>query len=1529
MASRTRAWSSLAAVLLLLCITAVACLPAARALEASAAEASPAEASAELGDSAARQAARQAARASDRVFDRLRVRAEEQIGARVHERRTERRGTPGGDAGAANHPRATDPDPPNDHTVTPQEEVDGMITQLLDRASKVKLGPADAHSKDDETLPSDSAANTATAKTAAAKTTAAKTVAAKTVAEPVVTESSAMNENLRARLEAATTAAAEARLELAATKTQLEVATDAAAKARLAAKTDTDRDAALAEARDQRVVNERLRVELEAAKEAAAEARLAADEAAGAAAKLSVGRDSDAESGSDSGSRSGPASNARREVWVTVQVPVLETDDSKTSLSSRVVPALVDIARSGERGVATARASLAKARFVVVGGLLIPGSPTHRGKDPDAVACAAVAVDLALPAERVQCYGNGTDVAGTRRLVFTVADDASDSGELARVLALLDSSRDAEGAAGVFSRFAAAHRGAPPAVEFLKPHARLTFAIAVDASAANSVERSFRRSMFERMTSRASTVDLRDVTVRLARDAATTNAAVEAAAEHSANVLAALRRDSSRGGLGDARRFKFPHDVWFTVQVPTNSGAHKRDVREHLLPTLVDIASEGGEIPVHADDFALARSHFVLVGGVVVPGDLADPTIRATESLDVICGGLALDLGISTENIHCYTNGTVSYARDEDGGEYDSNPYGEEYADDGEALDDAPLSYEDSLVGPDSPPATTTSPPETAEESYEDSLARGVAEAEMEAPSEEDAYERRLAGGDFRDEETTGDGDVGSLGSGKDVGDWDPNEVHAWDETFTEDSLPDQGLNVSGTVVVFIVTGMHDQSDFTRVVSAVDLSQYSSDAEFKTAEALTGGRTPVLQFARHHARLTYAVSVRDPNLLDRVIANFRRPEAQLRLTTEMHGRSLIRDVKLKITPPEAYENGKHVDVQKTANATYAGLWTDEPLSAVAAMGADPSFRRRDVWATFQIPAAGDLHALRDTLFPAVANVTGSNLADVAFVDAHFVLIGALALPGVTSGSVNDDACAKALAADFGVDASFARCHSDDDVTVDVGNATRRAASLVYAISGMTSFPAFEAAVARAEVDSNANASSFPAVRALGGGAAPVAQFSRHHAFLTYAVETSNRDAADAMIRALESDAARDALAALVDAPRRACMIRNVAYKLPPFEEAAWPPPSAPPPSPPASIAPRGEMREVWFTVDVPPAAWREDDARLFAKLRPALMRVARSRGALPTLEDEHLVTARAAYAVVLEVELPRETMDLMGLEQLCAALAVDVGAHAADATCVVDAETAPALGAAYEKRAETRKTARKTKRREEAARKTKRREEAARRNAESDLATGLGVMGQAAARAPVGGVKIVASLTNVGAREDVLAVGAVVEGAASSETPGGLFSTTEALSGGVSPEMVHFDAREVITFAVKTWNQHTAQEVRLAMESPAAAEVLAEDIGDACEVHDVWIEQPTVGDDARFAGVGRSARRAAATEGSKEAPLATLGAGVGERVGAKAGALAAAAAAATAVAVVAVVGRRGRETMERDVAERVPLIRVE
>ena len=279
---------------------------------------------------------------------------------------------------------------------------------------------------------------------------------------------------------------------------------------------------------------------------------------------------------------------------------------------------------------------------------------------------------------------------------------------------------------------------------------------------------------------------------------------------------------------------------------------------------------------------------------------------------------------------------------------------------------------------------------------------------------------------------------------------------------------------------------------------------------------------------------------------------------------------------------------------------------------------------------------------------------------------------------MTSASVDDDACGAALAADLGVDASFVRCHADDDVTVDVGNATRRAASLVYAISGMTSFPAFAAAVARADPNANPNANatatatSFPRVRALGGGAAPVAQFSRHHAFLTYAVETSNRDAADAMIHALESDAARDALAALVDAPRRACVIRNVAYKLPPIEEAAWPP--LRPPSLAARLdrAPGRDARGVVHGGRPPRgvgrgrrATPRETPTGLDARGEVA-RRASDARGCAPRRR------ARRVRRRLAEVDVPRETMDLMGLEQLCAALAVDVGAHAADAKCVVD-----------------------------------------------------------------------------------------------------------------------------------------------------------------------------------------------------------------------------------------------------------------
>ena len=52
------------------------------------------------------------------------------------------------------------------------------------------------------------------------------------------------------------------------------------------------------------------------------------------------------------------------------------------------------------------------------------------------------------------------------------------------------------------------------------------------------------------------------------------------------------------------------------------AGAHQlgeaRDLRDHLLPELVEIAS-WGSADVTEDDFALVRSHFVLIGGLILP----------------------------------------------------------------------------------------------------------------------------------------------------------------------------------------------------------------------------------------------------------------------------------------------------------------------------------------------------------------------------------------------------------------------------------------------------------------------------------------------------------------------------------------------------------------------------------------------------------------------------------------------------------------------------------------------------------------------------------------------------------------------------------------------------------------------------------------------------------------------------------------------------------------------------------------------
>jgi hypothetical protein len=98
--------------------------------------------------------------------------------------------------------------------------------------------------------------------------------------------------------------------------------------------------------------------------------------------------------------------------------------------------------------------------------------------------------------------------------------------------------------------------------------------------------------------------------------------------------------------------------VWVTAQVPTNSG--KRDLRDHLLPELVEIAS-WGSAGVTEDDFALVRSHFVLIGGLILPHPAeGDPGATALLDINLLCKGIAADLRVPSEEVHCYRNGTVS-----------------------------------------------------------------------------------------------------------------------------------------------------------------------------------------------------------------------------------------------------------------------------------------------------------------------------------------------------------------------------------------------------------------------------------------------------------------------------------------------------------------------------------------------------------------------------------------------------------------------------------------------------------------------------------------------------------------------------------------------------------------------------------------------------------------------------------------------------------------------------------------------------
>ena len=367
--------------------------------------------------------------------------------------------------------------------------------------------------------------------------------------------------------------------------------------------------------------------------------------------------------------------------------------------------------------------------------------------------------------------------------------------------------------------------------------------------------------------------------------------------------------------------------VWVTAQVPTNSG--KPDLRDHLLPELVEIAS-WGSADVTEDDFALVRSHFVLIGGLILPHPAeGDPGATALLDINLLCKGIAADLRVPSEEVHCYRNGTVSA----------SPPVIDpEAARDARAAEDyeATAAYEHALQT--RALAETVVNASRVVSAWTDPAADAAAVAAATSPDEPSA-EDMLTGAFAQFTETVG---VGKLGAA-----YDPNVPRDGDYTFDERSLPAAAAAVEGEVVVFIVTGEKDQSDFMDLVARTDLHQYASGAAFKTTEAMIGGRAPVLQFARHHARLTYAVAVAGGARRAAVVARFRDPAAQKHLSAAMGGRSLLRDVKIKKEPRVAFEaeTAEHVDANVTETRTDA-IWND-PLSASAsaAMGARARTRR--------------------------------------------------------------------------------------------------------------------------------------------------------------------------------------------------------------------------------------------------------------------------------------------------------------------------------------------------------------------------------------------------------------------------------------------------------------------------------------------------------------------------------------------------------------------------------------------------------
>ena len=395
--------------------------------------------------------------------------------------------------------------------------------------------------------------------------------------------------------------------------------------------------------------------------------------------------------------------------------------------------------------------------------------------------------------------------------------------------------------------------------------------------------------------------------------------------------------------------------------------------------------------------------------------------------------------------------------------------------------------------------------------------------------------------------------------------------------------------SVSGQVIVFAITEVHDEAKFASLISRINLSVISSEVDFDTVAALSGGRYPVVQFLRHHARLTYAIDTHSRHNADAVMRTLKDLNNQALLSQKMEGQTFIRNVAYRLPPHVSLET--EVDAEVTANRT-EWLW-NAPMDASAALGllkrahhvpaaslGDGDFKP-DVWTTIQVPMNTARQHIRDDIFPAFATIvkgdhvgaaTGVADDDIAFVKSHFVLIGGVVIPGdgsdpADSGVVDIDVVCKALAGDLDVPIDNIGCYHNGTVTAVEDQKVAAMGSMnlpefpphdshvtgdviVFAVTGLEDEGKFTSLIAQfRESDVNTHA-ELTSLEAMAGGHEAQPQFARFHAFVTYATRVHSFDQANQVMATLKAPEARSHLR---ERMQGRCFIRDVKTKLPPFD----------------------------------------------------------------------------------------------------------------------------------------------------------------------------------------------------------------------------------------------------------------------------------------------------------------------------------------------------------------------------------------